>query len=101
MAICIRLFLVTLSVTGVLACHAATGGELRVPEQYDTIQSAINKAASGDTVLVAAGRYRERIHLRPRVTVRTAGDSTPGKRGLLRAEQTVLDGGGVAGISLP
>jgi len=34
--------------------HAAT---LNVPAQYATIQAAVNAAASGDTVLVAAGTY--------------------------------------------
>ena len=47
-----------LTVFCLLACasfaHAAT---LNVPTQYATIQAAVNAAASGDTVLVAAGTY--------------------------------------------
>ena len=37
-----------------LSANAAT---LNVPAQYATIQSAVNAAANGDTVLVAAGTY--------------------------------------------
>lgn len=33
-----------------------------VPEQYDTIQSAIKAAQNGDTVLVAPGHYPETLH---------------------------------------
>lgn len=44
--------LVVLALPGGL--HAAT---LRVPSQFPTIQSAVDSAASGDTVLVAPGRY--------------------------------------------
>ena len=35
--------------------------ELRVPQQYATIQQAINAAAEGDTIRVSAGTYREHV----------------------------------------
>ncbi|MCA9079059.1 MAG: right-handed parallel beta-helix repeat-containing protein [Planctomycetaceae bacterium] len=66
--------------------------ERLVPQQHATIQAAIDAAAVGDTVLVSAGRYPASLKFKPGVHVRSAGDDTVGKQGLLRAEQTILDG---------
>lgn len=74
-----------------------SGAERTVPADHPTIQSAIDASESGDVVLVAPGRYRERIRLRPGVTVRSVGDETAGERGTMRAEATILDGGGAGG----
>lgn len=38
-------------------------GIIRVPQQYPTIQKAINAAKPGDTILVASGTYVERIFI--------------------------------------
>lgn len=64
---------------------------LRVPEQHGTILAAIEAAGPGDTILVAAGTYRERIRLKPGLTVRSEGDDAKGKIGLFRSEATILD----------
>jgi hypothetical protein len=72
-------------------------GTIQVPKDRQTIQAAIDAAAPGDTVLVAAGTYRERIRLQDGVTLRSAGDEAQGTLGLKRAEATILDGGGRIG----
>ena len=72
-------------------------GDVRVPEDHESIQNAIDAAAAGDVILVAAGVYLERIRLKPGVVVRSAGDDEPGMTGLKRAEATIIDGGGEAG----
>jgi len=63
-----------------------------VPQDQQTIQAGIGAADHGDTVLVAPGRYRERIRLKPRIIVKSAGDDAKGKLGLKRAEATIIDG---------
>ena len=74
-----------------LLCLGASAAELKVPGQYPKIQTAIDAAKAGDTVLVAAGTYRERLQLKPRITVRSAGGGAQGKLGLARAEATILN----------
>jgi len=71
--------------------------EIRVPDDHPTIQAAIGAARAGDTVLVAAGAYRERLQLTPSIRLRSAGSDEKGKLGLKRAEATIIDGGGETG----
>lgn len=61
-----RVLLVT---TGVVCAIAAGSVEaearvIRVPGHYSTIQAAVNAAASGDTVLVLEGTYKEVVTLK-------------------------------------
>jgi hypothetical protein len=42
-------------------CLQAGGAVLRVPIQYPTIQAAVNAAASGDEIRIAAGTYTEQV----------------------------------------
>ena len=80
-AICMLLGLLT-------GCPPATGpsNEIIVPDNYGTIQEAIDAAPEGSTVLVRPDTYIENIEFPPdwSITVR----STHG------AESTTIDGGG-------
>lgn len=72
---------------------------LRVPQDHQTIQAAVDASHIGDTILVAPGEYQERIVLKPGIILRSAGDDTQGAGGLRRAERTVIDGGGKQGTA--
>ncbi|WP_344639118.1 right-handed parallel beta-helix repeat-containing protein [Kitasatospora cystarginea] len=64
------------------AKHPA-GSVLRVPEDFSTIQKAVDVAREGETVLVGPGVYRESVHVtKPRVVLRGTDRNT-----------VVLDGG--------
>ena len=69
----------------------ARSADLFVPQQYKSIQSAIDAAKANDVVLVSAGTYRETIELKPNVEVRSAGNNEQGKLGFKRAEATIID----------
>lgn len=64
-------------------CTMAASRQLRVPQEYANIQSAINAAFPGDTVRVSAGTYNEALVMRPGVCLLGAG-----------AKHTILDAGG-------
>lgn len=52
-----------------LTVEAAT---LRVPQEYATIQAAVDAAASGDTVLVGPGTYVENVIIHGSLTLRSS-----------------------------
>ena len=91
----IRALLVSLM--AVATAESVNAATIRVPQDHKTIQAAIDVAKPGDTVLVAPGKYRERIKLKPGVIVRSDGDDAKGTDGLKRSEATVIDGGGNEG----
>ena len=78
---------------------ALSAAEIQVPQDHPKIQDAIDAAKSGDTIIVAPGRYEERIKLTPGITVRSKGADGKGKLGLTRAEASIIDGGGDQGKS--
>jgi hypothetical protein len=56
-------------------CHAGTNPQgmlLRVPQEYPTIQAAINAAQNSDTVLVSEGTYHENIQYKGKGVVVTS-----------------------------
>ncbi|MDC0279175.1 right-handed parallel beta-helix repeat-containing protein, partial [bacterium] len=65
---------------------------INVPDDYQTIQGAIDAASSGDIVLVQPGTFRERVKLKSGVTLRSIGNDDLGGMGLKRAERTIIDG---------
>lgn len=87
-----------LSILLVLATsHPAVAAILRVPQNHKTIQAAIDASSHGDTIVVAPGKYQERIQLKPGIILRSEGDDAKGTDGLKRAEATIIDGGGKEG----
>jgi parallel beta-helix repeat protein len=58
-----------------------------VPDDYGTVQQAIDFASPGDTVFVRKGTYRENLFIGKALTL--MGEN---------AEQTVIDGGGVGHV---
>ena len=76
----------------ILSVHPAIAGTLRVPQDHKSIQAAIDVSEEGDTILVDAGTYHERLRLKPGVTLKSTGDDSKGSLGLKRTEATIIDG---------
>ena len=82
------------AVVAFILASPARAAELQAPGDFGSIQAAIDAAAPGDSVVVRPGVYREQIRVREGIYLKSGGDRAIGKIGLLRAEATVLDGGG-------
>lgn len=63
----------------------ATGATITVPDDYPTIQQAVNAANAGDTVYVKQGTYYEHVVIDKSLTLLGEGSHT-----------TIIDGGGTS-----
>ncbi|MCF7876675.1 right-handed parallel beta-helix repeat-containing protein [Candidatus Bipolaricaulota bacterium] len=75
--------LLTLSL-GVLAF----GAQLNVPDQYETIQAAVDAASSGDEIFVAAGTYEEDVLVSGKSGLTFTGEEGTVLNGSLTFENT-------------
>jgi len=67
-AIIVTLFLASILSTAILLVRASPA-EIRVPSDYSTIQAAIDAASPGDTIIVEAGTYNERVYIDKTLTL--------------------------------
>jgi len=70
------------------------GGDLFVPTQYPSIQSAIDAAVEGDTIVVEPGRYSENINFNGKNIILSSMD--PEEPGVV--SNTIIDGGGTGSV---
>jgi hypothetical protein len=54
-----------------LEVSSLTAATIRVPQNQKTIQAGIDAAKPGDTILVNAGTYKEHIHLKSGITLKS------------------------------
>jgi nitrous oxidase accessory protein NosD len=83
--------------SGPPAQRGHAGETLRVPEDYRTIQAAIDAAPPGGVIDIAPGRYRETLVVRRPVTLRGRRFDAAHERN----NTTILDGGGGSVVTIP
>jgi mono/diheme cytochrome c family protein len=86
-----NLLLIGIVTTGLLVWGGGTSTAeaktLKVPSEFMTIETAIDRASAGDVVLVAPGRYKENIKLKKGIILRGSG-----------SDMTTIDGGGKGNV---
>jgi hypothetical protein len=81
--------IISVIVFGLLLIGSATAAVIHVPDDFPTIQEAIDTAVNGDTIIVRPGIYVENIDfLGKRINVESEG----------RAHRTVIDGSGLGSV---
>jgi len=69
--------------------HIYIADEVHVPDEYDTIQSGIDGAKDGDTIIVEPGVYYENIHINGKnITLQSSEPTNPEV-----VAATIIDGG--------
>ncbi len=58
---CALIFVVIITILGLLLIAEAEAATIIVPDNYPTIQQAVNNAATGDTIFVRSGVYHENV----------------------------------------
>lgn len=88
------------TVACLLACiftaAAARAAELKVPDDFRTIQEAIDEAATGDVIVIEDGIYTENLVLVSDIELR--GQETA--RTILQAENTLMQLSGLSGVTI-
>ncbi|MDH4317364.1 MAG: right-handed parallel beta-helix repeat-containing protein [Desulfobulbaceae bacterium] len=87
---------VTMMLFGSCLGGAAYAATLKVPGTHPTITAALEAAAAGDTITVAAGTYQENIILKSGVTLEGGWNKDFSSRDIA-ANETILDGSKEAG----
>ncbi|CAK8721512.1 Parallel beta-helix repeat (Two copies) [Candidatus Electrothrix laxa] len=80
-------------------CSPAAAKIILVPNDYPSVNAAIQAAQENDTIRVAAGKYFERITLSPGITLEGGWNSTFTKRDIA-AYSTTLGGSSMGGFSV-
>jgi parallel beta-helix repeat protein len=71
-------------------CISEGGGILNVPDDYPTIQAAIDAAQNGDAVMVSPGTYAENLNFHGKAITVTSAQG---------ASQTTIDGGSIDAVA--
>ncbi|MGA8848407.1 MAG: right-handed parallel beta-helix repeat-containing protein [Dehalococcoidia bacterium] len=76
----------------------ASGTIIHVPQDYPTIQAAINASSDGDTIMVAAGLYKENVVINRALTLKGAQAGVDART--RSGNETIIQPDGGTGISI-
>ena len=87
----ILISLIVTLITGLsVTFQSVKAGNVRVPQDYPTIQAAINAAVSGDVVLISPGTYNENLVISGKTITLASLFSTTGDRQYI--DSTIING---------
>ncbi len=87
----ILISLIVTLITGLsVTFQSVEAGNVRVPQDYPTIQAAINAAVSGDVVLISPGTYNENLVISGKTITLASLFSTTGDRQYI--DSTIING---------
>jgi len=85
---------VVIVVVAISAIFALGNSDITVPDQYSTIQEAIDAAEDGDVIVIDEGVYQENIDFRGKNIILTSTD--PDNPAVV--DRTIIDGGGSGAV---